>query len=127
MKHLHVHPLTCSEKLLFAHVPLATFMLCRVVLPDSVNLEFSVYNDLETAEARMILPSKLREFPLLDLDAAAASATDQPELLPECVGVNEVCCSAYSLPQHSSLGKATCFSHDMPSCCLMLHILLKYR
>lgn len=51
---------------------------------------YSVYNDLEDSEGRMLLPSKVRDFPLLQSDTTVATATPDRDLLPECVGVDQV-------------------------------------
>lgn len=64
--------------------------LSRISLTTSAEAQYSVYNDLESAEACILLPSKVRKFPVLQSDTATVSATPQLELLPECVGVNEV-------------------------------------
>lgn len=66
-------------------------MPCRLTLPGSIEALYEVYNDLDTAEARILLPKKVREFPQLDRDAAVASDTSEPQLLPECVGATAVC------------------------------------
>lgn len=52
--------------------------------------QYSVYNDLEASEARMLMPSKVHQFPELISDATTASGTPDPGLLPECVGVEQV-------------------------------------
>lgn len=67
------------------------FALCRLTLPTTIEAQYPVYNNLETSESRILLPSKVRQFPILEADAAAASGTPQPELLPECVGIHQVC------------------------------------
>jgi hypothetical protein len=56
----------------------------------SLDAQYQVYHDLETAEARMLLPLKVGQFPVLHDDVAVASETAAAELLPTCVGVDEV-------------------------------------
>ena len=63
---------------------------CRFTVPASLEAQYTIYHDLETSEARILLPSKVRQFPVLRADAAATSGTPNPELLPSCVGVDEV-------------------------------------
>jgi hypothetical protein len=56
----------------------------------SIEAQYQVYHDLETAEARMLLPLKVGQFPVLHDDVAAASETAASADLPTCVGVDEV-------------------------------------
>jgi hypothetical protein len=53
----------------------------------SLDAQYQVYNNLETAEARMLLPLKEGQFPVLHDDLAGGPET---HLLPTCVGVDEV-------------------------------------
>jgi hypothetical protein len=55
----------------------------------SLETQYNVYHNLETAEARMLLPLKVGQFPALH-DVAAASDTVATDVLPTCVGVDEV-------------------------------------
>jgi hypothetical protein len=66
-------------------------VFCRVALPTSLEAHYNVYHNLETAEARMLMPFKVRQFPVLEDDVATASETAENELLPVCVGVDKVC------------------------------------
>jgi hypothetical protein len=59
----------------------------------SLDAQYQVYNNLETAEARMLLPLKKGQFPVLHDDLAGGPEAD---LLPTCVGVDEV--SSLCLP-----------------------------
>jgi hypothetical protein len=56
----------------------------------SIEAQYQVYHDLETAEARMLLPLKVGQFPVLHDDVAAASETAATDDLPTCVGVEKV-------------------------------------
>jgi hypothetical protein len=56
----------------------------------SLKAKYNVYHNLEGAEARMLLPLKVGQFPVLHHDVAAASETAATALLPTCVGVDEV-------------------------------------
>jgi hypothetical protein len=56
----------------------------------SLEAQYNVYHNLETAEARMLLPLKVGQFPVLHDDVAAASETAASDNLPTCVGVDEV-------------------------------------
>jgi hypothetical protein len=66
-------------------------LFCRLALPTSLEAQYNVYHNLEMAEARMLLPFKVRQFPVLEDDVATASETAENELLPVCVGVDKVC------------------------------------
>jgi hypothetical protein len=67
-----------------------------------------VYHNLETAEARVLLPRKVRHFPVLRSDVAASHESAEGELLPACVGVDEV-------PSNSLHGGR----HDVSRSCYM--------
>jgi hypothetical protein len=56
----------------------------------ALEAQYQVYHNLETAEARMLLPLKVGQFPVLHNDVAAASETAATAALPTCVGVDEV-------------------------------------
>jgi hypothetical protein len=56
----------------------------------SLEAQYNVYHNLEAAEARMLLPLKKGQFPVLDDDAAAGSESASTDLLPTCVGIDEV-------------------------------------
>jgi hypothetical protein len=56
----------------------------------ALQTQYNVYHNLETAEARMLLPLKVGQFPVLHDDVAAASETAASYDLPTCVGVDEV-------------------------------------
>jgi hypothetical protein len=76
--------------------------LCRLKVSASVSDEYNVYNNLETAEARMLLPFKVGQFSVLQDDMASVSEISDIDLLPACVGVDEVrillfCCTHASL------------------------------
>jgi hypothetical protein len=56
----------------------------------SLEAQYQVYHNLETAEARMLLPLKVGQFPVLHDNVKAAPETAATEDLPTCVGVDEV-------------------------------------
>lgn len=58
------------------------------------NSQYSIYNDLEAADARFMLPSKVYQFPELQSDVTTASGDPQAHMLPECVGVDQVTLSS---------------------------------
>lgn len=62
----------------------------RFNLPASLEARFFVYDHLGLIKPRMLLPSKVRQFPVIETDASLASDTNQADLLPACVGVDEV-------------------------------------
>lgn len=64
--------------------------MCRFTLSTLVQAQYNVYNDLEEAESRILLPSKEKEFPVFEMDVAASASTPQADLLPECVGLDQV-------------------------------------
>jgi hypothetical protein len=56
----------------------------------SLEAQYNIYLNLETAEARMLLPLKVEQFPVLQDDVSAAPETAASDDLPTCVGVDEV-------------------------------------
>jgi hypothetical protein len=56
----------------------------------SLEAQYQVYHNLETAEARLLLPLKMGHFPVLRRDVVATHESAEAELLPACVGVDEV-------------------------------------
>jgi hypothetical protein len=56
----------------------------------SLEAQYEVYHNLENSEARMLLPLKVGLFPVLHDDVAAASETTATDVLPTCVGVDQV-------------------------------------
>jgi hypothetical protein len=63
---------------------------CRLTLPTSLEAQYQVYHNLETAAARLLLPLKVGHFPVLQRDVAATHESAEGDLLPTCVGVDEV-------------------------------------
>jgi hypothetical protein len=61
-----------------------------MTLPISLEAQYEVYHNLEDSEARMMLPLKVGQFPVLHNDVAAASETAAADVLPTCVGVDQV-------------------------------------
>jgi hypothetical protein len=83
-------------------------LLCRLTLPTSLEARYQVYHNIETAEARLLLPLKVGRFPVLLRDVAASHESAEADLLPECVGVDEV-----------SSNSLHCGLHDVTwSCCM---------
>jgi hypothetical protein len=56
----------------------------------SLEARYEVYHNLEDSEERMLLPLKRGQFPVLHNDVAAASETAAANVLPTCVGVDQV-------------------------------------
>jgi hypothetical protein len=74
----------------------------------SLEAQYQVYHNLETAEARLLLPRKVGYFPVLQRDVAASHESAEADLLPACVGVDEV-------PSNS----LHCGCHDVGQSCYM--------
>jgi hypothetical protein len=83
--------------------------LRRLTLPTSLEAQYQVYHNLETAEARLLLPLKVGHFPVLRRDVAASHESAEADLLPACVGVGEV-------PSNS----LQCVCHDVSRSCYMM-------
>jgi hypothetical protein len=66
----------------------------------SIEAQYQVYHDLETAEARMLLPLKVGQFPVLHNDLSAVSETAATDDLPICVGVDQVPCMSLHWLRH---------------------------
>ena len=65
-------------------------LFCRTRLPGNVEAQHSIYENLEDAYLRMLLPSKAGTFPVLHSDTnLTADVLDAP-LLPDCVGLDQV-------------------------------------
>lgn len=56
-------------------------------LPRNTGGQHSVYNDLERAEARMLMPYKRGEFSVLGSDVIFSSEVEESVRLPGCAGV----------------------------------------
>jgi hypothetical protein len=91
----------------------------------SLKAKYNVYHNLEGAEARMLLPLKVGQFPVLHDDVAAASETAATALLPTCVGVDEVPRSVRFclLFQKVILHPIECSSASVKDQCCWLHVL----
>ena len=59
----------------------------RAVLPRRLDGHHAVYNDLERAAARILLPLKRDAFPVLASDAVLAAEVEEGGRLPGCAGV----------------------------------------
>lgn len=57
----------------------------------SIQAQYVVYNDLETAETRMLLPSKVGTGLIGQSDAALDLSTLNSETVPECIVPDKVC------------------------------------
>lgn len=65
-------------------------MLCRMTLITSMEAQYVVYNDLEAAETRILLPSKVHNVPVSQSAAAQGSSTLDYDSVSECVVLDEV-------------------------------------
>jgi hypothetical protein len=74
----------------------------------SLEAQYQVYHNLETAAARLLLPLKVGRFPVLRRDVVATHESAEAELLPACVGVDEV-----------SSNSLQCGCHDVSWSCYL--------
>ena len=65
-------------------------LFCRMRLPGNVEAQHSIYDNLEDAYLRMLLPSKAGTFPVLHSDTNFISDVLEALRLPDCVGLGQV-------------------------------------
>ena len=83
-------PLLLLAAHLCALVPLLHTILLTYQLPNSFQARYNVYQNVETARARILLPFKSGSFPILATDAQFATDTDVVEDILLCQGTADV-------------------------------------